>query len=395
MSRLPHTHPSSKRRRLVAATALVAIAAALLAWLLVDRAQLRAWRQAVTVGGSLAGDGAGVAGRVVGWVDHPVGAARVRDAAGLPAVSVAPDDGRRAHPVVVVLVPDGAADDELAAVQDLQQALARAGIAAWALRTPGQDRALVDDAALGEVGAALLAIADDTGTRSGRIAVAGSGVLGSLGLVLASRDGLAARIDSVLAVQPVADVQGLVRLAVTGTVRDAAGREVEHTVSREIRRAAGEAIVQAVRLQLGEGDPLVDEVLDAALANDDPIAALAGAPSGGLPELRAAQAVLRADGGAEFDRSWARLPAEVRAHEDARSPLAQAHRIDARVLLVVPEDDRAWPTEDVERLERVLRDARLHRTRLLDPDGGVGALDSGELRRALGVGAWWLRRAGA
>lgn len=389
--------PHRKRLLLRAATAFMAgMVLAAIVLLLLHRSEARAWRQAVTIAAALRE--VPVASRVVGWFDHEPAATLKRRPGGLPATLVRPDDGEQSHPTIVLLVPGGASAGELHRIREVQRALARAGIAAWALRSPDQGTVSVDDAGRARLRAALSTIADQSTTRGGTLAVAAAGPLASVALVTAAEPAAGPRLRAVLAVQPLIDARRLLRRALTGTERRPDGSDRPVKVPIELRVAAGRALVDTIRQQAGEAAPArLRAALDAAEQSQDPIATLRSTPRALVPpNLRAALSVVRATTPAEFDRAWDQLSPDVRALADAQSPARVADGIDARVLLVIPHHDSTYPSEHAYDLAASLRDARVHATAILDGGGAAGdAREPGVPWEAVSDGAWWLQRAGA
>lgn len=382
-------------RILLRAALLVAVVALLVAaaWVLANREQARGLRQAFVVVAT-ARD-IPVASALVRRLTRSPRQATAREAAGLPALRVLPLDSRReAFPTIVLLVPDATTRGELAGIRRVQRGLSRAGVAAWTLRVPDPGFALGNQAQLERLVDALAAVCDADTTREGTIGIVAAGALASQALVAAAHVRARECVDAVLAVQPVADVQGFVRLAVTGTVRDEHGRDVPHPAAGSLRPAAGRAIVRAVRTGSSAPRPLLDRILIAAERSPDPLATLSVVPPHLLPpDLRAAVAVMSSTDPRAFDRAWRRLPQHVQQAAARLSPSSVAGRIQARVLLVVPRDEQAHPETDSRLLVRRIDDARLHRTRLLDRREAAIGFD--ELRASLEAVGWWMEHAGA
>ncbi|MCW2974106.1 MAG: hypothetical protein JWN72_2379, partial [Thermoleophilia bacterium] len=210
-------------------------------------------------------------------------------------------------------------------------------------------------------------------------------------------------VRAVLAVQPVADVPGLVRLAVTGQARGAGGVDAAHASAARVRGDVGRAIVQLVRDRSGELDDDTAGALDEVGRSDDPIAAFARLPTQYLDtDLRAIQAVLGATDPRAFDAAWKLLPADLLATTGALSPSAVADQVAARVLIVEPERDSAYPAADGARLARSLPHARVRTTDLISGTAILGTETSGaavgdptraQVQALLSDVTWWLEAA--
>ena len=380
-----------RRLVIVAVVLIVVVAVAAVLWLLTHRDEARTWRQVTAIGAELTDLGA--VDRIGEALAADTKSARTVQVGELPATLVTPDDGASTHPAMVLLVPEGTNGAEERRVRDVQHALAGARIAAWAVRVPGNDDALVDPTAYPRLERALSAIAAHESTRDRRLSVLAIGPTASLVLVAATSGPIAKDLQAIVAVQPVADVRGLVALATTGAFVDASGRERRIETTPELRSSAARAVLQAVRQELPDGGPVLDKLLDAAEASPDPLAALEVLPEDVAgPELQPILAVLRTDTPAAFDTAWDQLPKGFRDAAQERSPLPVASRVRARVLVVEATDDE-WARSDVRRLAETLPDARTLELQAKDPGALVD--DAAAIRDVLSVSEWWLRRAGA
>jgi hypothetical protein len=351
------------------------------AWIATHRDQSRGWRQAIVVAAGIHDEarGARAATRVLGTE-----ASQVQQVAGLPlpATLARPVDGDP-RPSVVLLVPGGTTTGEDRSVADAQRSIASAGLVAWAVRVRDADASLADPRVLAELATMLDAVATHEATRSRHVSVIAVGPTASLVLRIAG-EGAAdrARIRGIVAAAPIADVQGLLRRAVTSDTPDP-----------ELRRAAGQAILRVVEDGAGTGtSPLVTRLLELADESDDPIGVLENIPLALVDAgLRPALQLLRSETPQQFDATWRTLPVELQAAAEARSPLPVASAVDARVLLVVPASD-GWSQADAARLASRLSDDRTIR---VDVDAMLdGNVDSGDARDLLGAVAWWLQAAG-
>ena len=374
-------------RRIIGLAFVLVLAALLIVWL-GHRSQARAAWQSTVIATSL--EHVPVASRVVGWfVDEPA-PARTTTAATLPATVVRP--GARTAPAIVLLVPGDTSASELLDIADAQDAIARADYAAWALRVSAAGSGVGSLDLPGPLRDALRAISRDPRTRGGAVSVLGVGADASRALVVAADPALRDSIRAVVAVQPVADVRGLLRLAVTGDTREPGGADTPHPAAARIRRDAGRALVQVLR-EHGGGAMSGEEqaLLDDAETADDPIDTLSQVPPELLaPDLRAVRQLLAASSPAAFDAAWQELPGELRAEADARSPSATARRVAARVLVVLPTDDADYPAADGRRLAELLPHARVRET----PAASGRTPDGRELRVLLRDATWWLESAG-
>lgn len=367
---------------------LLLVAAVLLAWA-THRDQARAYARAITIGSTLV-EVPGASSLTRALTRDPV-VLGVRSAGTLDARASRP--GGRAgetHPAVVMLVPRDATQEELAGIADAQAALARAGLVAWSVRLP---TVMTLDSAIDPgdaVADALVEVTKHPLTRGGSVAIVGAGPGASIGILAAADPRLAGKVSAIVALQPFADVQGVLRLVVTGTTRMPNGRDVPHEGGRGMQRAAARAILGA--LARAGLDRRAVGVLDRAITvADRPLQPLLAIPAQLLPDdLRPAVAVLTARGPHEFDRAWGDLPRVLRAPADARSPSLVIDRLDAPITFLVPVDDRLLPAADSERLAALAREAHVVRSDLLDP-GGPSSLGRADLQPLLGEAVGLLR----
>ncbi|MBC7460669.1 MAG: hypothetical protein H7287_04840 [Thermoleophilia bacterium] len=375
-----------RRRRILQAVLSVVVLAALVGWF-THRAQLHAAWQVATIAASL--EDVPVGSRLTRVLTREPGAASTVTVAGLPATRVRAGGGGAA-PALVLLVPGDTTAADLADIGRAQRAIARAGFTAWAVRVGragAGSTSLEDDVPLV---AALAAIAADESTAGRSISVAAGGADASRALVAPADPKLRRDVRAVLAVQPVADVQGLVRLAVTGQTRTADGRDVRHGSAAKVRGDAGRSIVQLVRDRSGGVDAAAAGALDEVLAADDPIAAFTQLPTDYLDaDLRAIQAVLGAPDPQSFDAAWQRLPADLRASADALSPSTAAGQVRARVLIVEPERDGDYPAADGMRLAEALPAARVRASNVISA-AAARAPSRGQVQALLADATWWI-----
>lgn len=364
-----------RRNRIVLLLLVAALLVAAATALLSARDEVRAWRQAIVVGGIARGsDDAGA--RIARRLGGAAGALEQFTLLGSPATLIAPSGAGRV-PAVVLLVPAGTAAIEEQRIVDLQRGLAAAGIAGWAVRLPAEDALL--DRPTATVAGLLDAVAAHRRTRERRVSVLATGPAASIVLASASA-GPAPRHDlrAVAAIEPVVDLRALVRDAL-----------VDPAVDPQLRARIGRLLARAARDELRAGGATIAAaVVERAMLADDPIAALRQLPlQTATGRLRAIVAVLQARDVPTFDAAWSQLPDDLRARVRAVSPLGSAASIDARVLLV--DIGGSGPDElgDGRDLVAALPDARR-----------VRVAASGELPATLdllSVSAWWLQRAGA
>ncbi|MCW2960137.1 MAG: hypothetical protein JWM90_524 [Thermoleophilia bacterium] len=361
-------------------------------WGLTHRDEARGLRTALVVASELE-DVPGSA--VARWGTDAPRATVVRQVGDLPATLTQPADGS-SHPAVALLVPNGTTAEEARDAANLQRGLARAGLAAWAVRTPNPGSGLASDDSQQRLEAALLAIANDPTSRDSKLSLVATGSLGSQALVAAGTPELRSAIRGVVAVQPVADLRGVLQLAVTGITVGANGIERQHPAASDVRTVAGRSVVEVLQAHAEANESrLLDAVLEEAARSDDPIATLRGVPASALtPTLRQVRAVLDATDTAGFAAAWDVLPADLRADAESASPTSVAREIDARVLLLVPVDDSAWPSEDASRLQERLPNVRLVESDVLDPGASVEQLELGDVRSLAAALGWWLAEAG-
>jgi len=380
---------------LVALIAITLVVGTLGVWTLVDRDGARSWRQAAIISSEV-GD-VPIGRNVAGWLTHEPRDVRVLTAGGLPATMIRPGGAEdRTAPAVVVLVPNGTSARELKQLENVQHAVARAGMVAWAVRVPDPGESLGSTRELGKLRSAMLGIASDPSTRDGHVSIIAAGAIASQALVVASEPEVDRFVQAMLVVQPVADVQGLVRLAVTGTARNTLGADVAHPAAARLRRTAARALVRTLREQAPNTlSPIVGRLLDAAIDQDDPLAALRRIPPRLLRgDLRALRRVLTTDDPRQFDAAWTLLPASLLMEASALSPTEVVADLDARVLLGGPLDDTQYPIEDTFRIAAQLNDRRVRVTRLLDVDGRADASSAGARSTVRDI-AWWLEQAGS
>ncbi|MCB0878168.1 MAG: hypothetical protein KDC46_04225 [Thermoleophilia bacterium] len=347
------------------------------AWALTNRDTLRAWKQAAVIGTSLQPDSS-ITSRIVGRIagDTLPIAPGASGPDRYPTTVVEPDGGGD-HPAMVLLVPAAASESDRRDVVDVQDAIAAAGMAGWAVELPSDAALLGQSGSDQRLATTIRDIANQPRTSGDEVSVLAAGPAASLVLREAARSG-SAPIRAIVAVQPIPDLRVLLQRTL-----------VDPSVDETLRDHAGSALALAARDRVDPKATIARAVLQQAAESTDPLASLRAVPTGVLPtQLAPLLDVVRATDDAAFDEAWSRLPASLRGTLDSRSPAPVAPQVDARVLVVVDTTAPSVTTTGIDEFERRLPDARLVRV----DARSVTSVDTGEL---LDVSAWWLRRAGA
>lgn len=225
----------------------------------------------------------------------------------IPATVVLPA-GEPPWPTLVFAngaTPDGRAHP---VVRRLTIALARSGYAAYVPDLPGIAQGELTPATLAAAVECAHTVADLPETRRGEIGLVGVSVGGTLALLVAADERLAARVSVVACIAPFTDLRKVMLLATTGMYRDADGLR---PFSTPPTLAAGLA------RSIGAMSP--DDSVRELLANRDPD---------------------------RFDELMAALPADVRATISALSPVSVASRIRARVEIATAPRDKYFPVAE-------------------------------------------------
>ncbi|MDE3074862.1 MAG: hypothetical protein KGJ86_05490, partial [Chloroflexota bacterium] len=198
------------------------------------------------------------------------------------------------------------------------------------------------------------------------LSLVGICVGGSLALAAAARPENAGAIHAVVAIDPYAQVKDLMEAAATGQGPDAAGQPAPFDMAAWVRAD----LVRSVA-----GGTIRDEAsrqaILAALARSpqtDPLEAFRQVPPNGLSPVAAAWwRILGNRDPAAFDALYQALPEDARAELAELSPLTNAARLSAPVLLAAPLNDFAFPAGEAPALERAnSRRIRLIRSSALD-----------------------------
>ncbi len=206
-------------------------------------------------------------------------------------------DGR-AHPVIV----------------RLGVALARSGHAVCIPDLPGITVGELTPATLRAALACTAELADDPGTRNGRVGLVGVSLGASLALLVGAEQRVAPRVTVVVCIAPFADLEKVMLLATTGMYRGQGGLEpypVPATLSLGLGRSLA-ALVPA-------GSPASKEAVEALLENGDP---------------------------ARFDPLFAALPESIRETIASLSPINSVSRLLAPVEIATAPRDRYFPVAE-------------------------------------------------
>lgn len=236
----------------------------------------------------------------------------------LGAVPVTIVRPHRPPPWPTLLFVNGATPDGRAhpVVQRLALALGRSGFATYIPELPGISSGELTPATLATAVRSARLIADSPETLDGRLALTGVSVGGTLALLVAADETLAARISLVAGIAPFTDLRKVVQLATTGVYRDGSVHFAYPTppslalgLERSLAAIAGR-----------------NELVDELLANRD---------------------------AAEFDRLYDALPREIHAAVEALSPRLVAPRIHARVEIATAPRDTYFPVAESLALTRL------------------------------------------
>ena len=225
---------------------------------------------------------------------------------------------RRAPPWPTLLFVNGATPDGRAhpVVRRLAVALGRSGFATYIPELPGISNGELTPATLATaVGCARL-IVDSPDTLGGRLALSGVSVGGTLALLVAADETLAARISLVAGIAPFTDLRKVVQLATTGVYRDGSV-DIPYPTPPTLALALERSLV-------------------AIAGTSDPVRRL-------LANREAAQ----------FDRLYDALPREIHAAVEALSPRSVASQIHARVEIATAPRDTYFPVAESLALARI------------------------------------------
>jgi acetyl esterase/lipase len=302
------------------------------------RRRARAQRQAAHVlAATLEVPGAGMLGRT--------GAAlRVVDEslAGIPATIVRPSGP---PPWPTLLFANGATPDGRAhpVVRRLALALARSGYATFVPDLPG--------IAVGELTPATLAAAVECTqhvtcareTRHGRVGLVGVSVGGTLALLTAADERVAARISLVACIAPFSDLRKVMMLATTGMYRDGEGVLSAYPTPAALPIGLGRSLAAMLPASpAAAGLACTLRTLDTT--SHDPLAPLRTGPSDPLDlATNSVRRLLANQDPSRFDELFDALPDEVRTTTAGLSPVCVATRIRAPIEIATAPRDTYFP----------------------------------------------------
>lgn len=249
-------------------------------------------------------------------------------------------------------------------VTRLANGLARAGFVAVVPDVPGLGEGTITSRTVSATAAVVRAVGDRDDVRSGRVALIGASTGAGLGLVVAARDDLAARVSVVAAVAPYADLRKLVCLTTTNSYAQN-GRFARYEVTPLHRHVVASSLVGALS-DAAERDRLVGEVQLIEEQGLDPLDELPRRAGAVGAEAQAVLSLLANRDPARFDTLYEALPASVHDLIGQLSPLACAAQVRAPVEVVVPPLDAYFPLGEAESLAASLPNVRLTVTPTLD-----------------------------
>jgi pimeloyl-ACP methyl ester carboxylesterase len=294
---------------------------------------------------------------VLTWaVRQATGEPRVEEVtvAGVPTTLVRPDGGGR-WPAFVFL--NGATELGRAHpdVQRLARGLARAGFVVLIPDIPGLIRGELTERVVDRAVALGLAAADRPDT-TGRVALFGVSLGGTIALLAAASEELASKVSVVVGIAPYTDLINVIRLATTGYTR--VGDRLEHY-------GPGPFLSLAVARSVAEGlpasqarDRLVSVLAEVRSDDRDPLAVLRDLDVDD-PTVRAALEVLLNRDPLRFETLYAALPADVRDLIARLSPVAHADRLEMPVELASAPRDAYFPAAESRNLALVAPDVRV------------------------------------
>jgi pimeloyl-ACP methyl ester carboxylesterase len=286
--------------------------------------------------------------------------------------------------------PDGRAHP---LVQRLGLALGRSGYAVYIPDLPGVAGGELNPATLAAGVRCTVDVAELDETRDGRVALAGVSIGGTLALLVAADDSVAARISAVSCVAPFSSLEKVMLLATTGLYRGSGGGLLRYPVPPAL--AVGLARSLAEMLTGGDAGALGPELRGLPADSLDPLASLrrpGGAELG--PAATAVRNLLANRDASRFDELYAALPVAIRRTVDELSPVSSAARIQAPVELVTAPQDRYFPVAEslvlasVPNIRVTISSTLAHATPRIDPRALVGLvhLDRFFVRSLLAAG---------
>ena len=301
----------------------------------------RAQRQAAHVlAATLRIPGADILGGTGGTpraVDEPL--------AGIPATIVRPGTP---PPWPALLFANGATPDGRThpVVRRVALALARSGYATFVPDLPGISVGELTPATVAAAVECTQHVAGARETRYGRVGLIGVSVGGTLALLAAADERLAARISFVACIAPFTDLRKVMMLATTGVYRDGAGVMSAYPTPPLLPVGLARslaAMLPATPAATGLADTL--RTLDPT--SDDPLAPLRTGPLDPLD--RAASSVRRLlanQDPSRFDDLHDALPDEIQDTIEALSPVCVATRIRAPIEIASAPRDKYFPVAE-------------------------------------------------
>ena len=262
--------------------------------------------------------------------------------AGVPATIVRPG---RPPPWPAFLFANGATPDGRAhpVVRRLALALARSGYATFIPDLPGISGGELTPATLARPSSAHRKVADARETRHGRVGLVGVSVGGTLALLAAADERLAARVSLVACVAPFTDLRKVMMLATTGMYRDGAGVLSAYPTPPSLAVGLGRslaAMLPATAAAAGLATTL--RTLD--VASDDPLAPLRTGPSDPLDHAtNSVRELLANQDPTRFDDLHDALSDEIRRTIETLSPICVATRIRAPIEIATAPRDTYFP----------------------------------------------------
>lgn len=290
---------------------------------------------------------------VLGWAMRVVtDTPRVDDTvvAGVPTLVVRPGGGTR-WPALVFVNGVTARGRHHPDVERLARALARVGFLVLVPDPPGLAQGEVTDRTVAATIAVVRAAADRPDARGGRVGLVGVSVGGSLALLAAENESLAARITVVAGIAPYSDLTNVVRLATTGYTLEES-RLVPYAVESFQPLVIARSLVGALPPS-ADRSTLLAQLLRLHEGTPDPLALFRRLnPEQVDPSARALVELLANRDPSHFDRLYAALSPALRASIESLSPLPGASRLRAPVEIASAPHDKYFPLGETRALAR-------------------------------------------
>ncbi|MBA2377269.1 MAG: alpha/beta fold hydrolase [Actinomycetota bacterium] len=301
---------------------------------------------------------------VEGFTDEPSVSDEI--VAGVPTL-VARPGGEGPHPAIVFMngaVPPGR---EEPTVGKLARGLARAGYVVYIPDVSGLRTGEISTETVSETVDVARSVADEPGTRDGRVAFVGVSVGASLALLAAADEALAPRVSVVSVVAPYTDLENVTRLATTdvypgedGAFRYETPPYLRLLTARSLAAMLPEGEERASLLTL---IPEIRHYYPPADEADEPLAALPAfkiVREGNLdPETKAVLELLTNDAPERFGELYEDISPRMREEINTLSPATGASRIEAPVEIATAPRDRYFPVAESEALEGDVSELRL------------------------------------